>query len=152
MASVPCCFLCHKLLWDPDNGVDEGDGVSFADYVEPEGSVEEFVGYKEFCDVHYPAAQALSHLTSEEALRQLEEQFGTFPPLPYITEEFSRWEKLYDALFEGPFNSFPCALCHRDYWQGIAPLLSGGYFEFADSKVLHFCGKHWLLARSLSHL
>jgi hypothetical protein len=163
----PHCSVCHKPIGDPEYGEEEGYEVTFADHAEPEEHewVKAYKGIKWFCDAHYPAARALSHLTSEEALRQLEEQLGTFPPLPVILEESSRWRKLNDALSNGPYNPapYPCVLCHREeHWHSRVAYFPGPYFirivnltgivEFADSKELHFCNKHALLAYSLSHL
>jgi hypothetical protein len=44
-----------------------------------------------------PAAQALSHLTSKEALLQLEQQFGKFEePVEESDPPRTRWQRLRD--------------------------------------------------------
>jgi hypothetical protein len=70
---VPACLLCHKRLYKGDEKV-----VTFANHVQPEDLMcEEPPGFECFCNEHLVAAQALSHLTSQEALLQLQQQFGT---------------------------------------------------------------------------
>jgi hypothetical protein len=96
---VPHCFLCKKPLFNREKGKCEGGGVAFADYVdldEKELRFEEPPGLEFFCDEHFAAGQALSHLTSQEALIQLEQQFGKFEePEPEPEPPLTRWQRFY---------------------------------------------------------
>jgi hypothetical protein len=86
---VPACFLCHKELYKGD-----GEVVTFADYVQPEDLMcEEPPGFECFCNEHLAAAQALSHLTSQEALLQLQQQFGTFEDPVIVPPPLTRWQR-----------------------------------------------------------
>jgi hypothetical protein len=93
---IPICFLCNKHLVRTGKGF-EGGCVEFSEYVKPEEPMlEEPPGFEWFCDEHLAAAQALSHLTSQEALIQLEQQFGKFemPEEPDLPR--TRWQRLCD--------------------------------------------------------
>ena len=65
----PICAVCHT---DFDPFGDDAGTVAFADY---ESLPDDVVGHPEglewFCERHYAAAKALSHLTSTEAVRQI---------------------------------------------------------------------------------
>jgi hypothetical protein len=99
---LPLCFLCNKHLVRPDDTFD-GGYVEFAEYVEPEieGVAPEDVvlddppGIECFCAEHLPAAQALSHLTSEEAILLLEQQFGKFEMPEEPEPPLTRWQRFY---------------------------------------------------------
>jgi hypothetical protein len=101
---LPLCFLCNKYLVRP-GGAFDGGYVEFAEYVayefedvKPEERIAgEPPGIEYFCAEHLPAAQALSHLTSKEALVQLEQQFGKFEePVEEPDPPRTRWQRLCD--------------------------------------------------------
>jgi hypothetical protein len=103
---VPHCFLCHKPLYNEEKGKCEGGDVAFADYVDLEElNFEEPPGLELFCDEHFAAAQALSHLTSKEALIQLEQQFGKFEepepePEPEPDPPRTKWQRFCNWFWE----------------------------------------------------
>ncbi len=77
----PYCFLCHQPF-----GANQGGGmVTFADY-QPleEGVFGHPHGWEWFCPTHLPAAKALAHKTSAEALHDLQGEFGAFPQPVYV--------------------------------------------------------------------
>jgi hypothetical protein len=114
---VPACFLCSKLLGGADGSFD-GGYVKFAEYVEPEDPddppFDEPPGNESFCGEHLAAAEALSHLTSREALLQLQQQFGKFEEpdswdaLLQLQQQFgkepnpprTRWQRLCDWFWK----------------------------------------------------
>ena len=66
----PICAVCHT---DFDPFGDDAGTVRFANYEPlPRGMVGHPKGLVWFCERHYAAAQALTHLTSTEAIRQIE--------------------------------------------------------------------------------
>jgi hypothetical protein len=100
---VPICFLCNKYLVRIGNAY-EGGYVEFAEYVKPEehepeeeAMIGDPDGFEWFCNEHLSAAQALSHLTSKEALVQLEQQFGKFEELEPEPDPppTTRWQRFY---------------------------------------------------------
>jgi hypothetical protein len=107
---IPTCFLCYKLLGDKPDGSFDGGFVKFAEYVnlnegvEPEDLVfDEPPGFEWFCGEHLAAAEALSHLTSKEALIQLEQQFGKFEeptPEPEPGPPRTKWQRFCNWFWE----------------------------------------------------
>ena len=83
----PYCFLCHQPF-----GANQGGGlVVFADY-QPleEGVLGHARGWEWFCPAHLPAAEALAHQTSVEALHDLQRVFGAFPQPVYLQPPISQ--------------------------------------------------------------
>ncbi len=73
------CVLCGKSCTDeiPPN---EGDYVEFADYRPGVPySLIEADGMRYFCDEHVAIARSLTSLPLEEAVAELENQYGPFP-------------------------------------------------------------------------
>jgi hypothetical protein len=98
---VPHCFLCKKPLYNEERGECEGGDILFAEYVRDENRFGEPPGFERFCDEHFAAGQALSHLTSQEALIQLEQQFGKFEePEPEPDPPPTRWQRFCDWFWE----------------------------------------------------
>lgn len=94
---IPICFLCNKRLGVDDRAEDGAEWVEFANYRPwPNGEVwlDEPPGLECFCKEHLPAASKLSHLTSKEALIELERQFGKFPEPVYTPVKMTWWQWL----------------------------------------------------------
>jgi hypothetical protein len=98
---IPACFLCYKLIGDKPDGSFDGGYVEFAEYVEPEDEIfDEPPGIECFCGEHLAAAQALSHLTSKEAMLLLEQQFGKFEMPEEPDPPPTRWQRFCDWFWE----------------------------------------------------
>ncbi|MDR3054477.1 MAG: hypothetical protein LBU53_03630 [Zoogloeaceae bacterium] len=94
----PVCFLCYKK---PDENL-KGDWVFFADFVElGEDYTDDEVapGFKWFCGEHLAVAGALAHLTSEEALLRLQQQFGKFERPVVVPPKPTKWQRLCDRFW-----------------------------------------------------
>lgn len=93
---IPACFLCHKRLDASDEFEDGREWIKFSDFapIVPGESLDEPPGFECFCKDHLTAALKLSHLTSEEALIDLERQFGKFPKPVYGAMKLTWWQWL----------------------------------------------------------
>jgi hypothetical protein len=71
------CLLCGKTAIE-EIGASRGDWVQFAEYVETSAdSLDHPKGLEYFCDEHLASAQPLASKLSQEALADLQRQFGT---------------------------------------------------------------------------
>lgn len=86
------CLLCGKAAIE-DIGPSRGDWVQFAECVEVSAdSLDHPKGLEYFCDEHLAAAQALISMSSDEALADLQRQYGTtFAPHPAKVHRSQSW-------------------------------------------------------------
>jgi hypothetical protein len=85
------CALCHEEVVPEENFVLFHDDLLLSDGAMPKGDL------KYFCHEHFHAAQALSHLNSQQAIEQLNARFGTFLQL-VVTPPPTTFEWLRDFL------------------------------------------------------
>ncbi len=100
----PVCEVCGAKAWEfpPDR---EGDYVVFANYLPLKPGEEPILGQSEglefFCEEHLPMAQALQHLTSDEAILRLRQETGLSPPAPVPYElPPSLFTRLLNRIFK----------------------------------------------------
>lgn len=86
------CLLCGKAAIE-EAGPSRGDWVQFAEYVEAStDSLDHPKGLEYLCDEHLAAGQALISKSSQEALAELQRQFGTtFAPHPANARQPQSW-------------------------------------------------------------
>ncbi len=92
---VSLCCLCYKNFYEDEKL--EGGAVEFSDYAPPPNGevwLDDPPGIEWFCNEHLPAARALAYIPSQEALAELQRQFGVFPEPSYEPERLTWWQWL----------------------------------------------------------
>jgi len=94
------CAICGKYSIE-ETGGKQGDWVEFADFLPNTECLSHPDGLEYFCADHLNAAQALTHLTSGEAIERIRGATGLAPPLPgeaIVPSSF--FQKLVRSIFK----------------------------------------------------
>lgn len=101
------CFLCYK---DPFITPCDGGFVRFSDFQEDQSELSFGSRHDEkwFCEEHLLAAQALTHLSAQEALNELQKDYGVFKNSAIERMPMPFWLRVPDFVYIALAIIFSC--------------------------------------------